>query len=103
VLVNDWKPNAETVGEAGAYFSGPDGVPDLAAQLETLLEEDEAVERYRALALERAKVYSWDAVATAYEQLLLEVSGATGPGPLSLDRLDELERATGQQLSGTAP
>lgn len=103
VLVNDWKPNAETVGEAGAYFSGPDGVPDLAAQLEKLLDDAEAVERYRGLALERAKVYSWDAVATAYEQLLLEVSGGTGPGPLSLDRLDELERAAGPPLSETAP
>jgi glycosyltransferase involved in cell wall biosynthesis len=94
VLVNDWKPNAETVGEAGAYFSGPDGVPDLTRKLEELIEDPDAVERYRTLALERAKVYSWDAVATAYEQLLLEVSGGTGPGPLSLDRLDELERAT---------
>jgi len=29
VLVNDYKPNAETVGGAGVYFSGTEGVPDL--------------------------------------------------------------------------
>ncbi|HWH44499.1 MAG TPA: glycosyltransferase [Thermoleophilaceae bacterium] len=95
VLVNDWRPNAETVGEAGVYFSGGDGVPDLASKLEELLDDAERVEGFRVDALERAKLYSWDAVATAYEQLLLEISGATGPGPLPLDRLEELERATG--------
>jgi glycosyltransferase involved in cell wall biosynthesis len=94
VLVNDYRPNAETVGEAGVYFSGADGVPDLARKLERLLREPDTVEEYRARALERAKLYSWDAVATAYEQLLLEVSESAGPGPLPLDKLDELERAT---------
>jgi glycosyltransferase involved in cell wall biosynthesis len=94
VLVNDYRPNAETVGEAGVYFSGAEGVPDLARQLEWLLEEPQAVEDYRSKALERAKLYSWDAVASAYEQLLLEVSDGTGHGPLPLEKLDELERAT---------
>ncbi len=28
VLVNDYEPNAETVGEAGVYFSGERGVPE---------------------------------------------------------------------------
>jgi glycosyltransferase involved in cell wall biosynthesis len=94
VLVNDWKPNAETVGDAGVYFSGKEGVPDLARKLDELINDPDTVAKYRERALERAKLYSWDAVATAYEQLLLEVAGATGPGPLSLDRLAELERAT---------
>jgi len=31
------------------------------------------VEQYRVRALERAKRYSWDAVATAYEELLMDV------------------------------
>ncbi len=44
--------------------------------------------------------YSWDAVATAYEQLLLEVGEGTGHGPLPLDRLEEIERATGAALKG---
>jgi glycosyltransferase involved in cell wall biosynthesis len=94
VLVNDYRPNAETVGDAGVYFSGLEGVPDLARQLERLLGDEATVEDYRRRALERAKLYSWDAVASAYEQLLLEVSEGTGHGPLPLDRLEELERAT---------
>jgi glycosyltransferase involved in cell wall biosynthesis len=94
VLVNDYKPNAETVGDAGVYFSGADGVPDLARQLERLLLEPETVEGYRGRALKRAELYSWDAVAAAYEELLLDVSEGTGHGPLPMEKLDELERAT---------
>ena len=100
VLVNDYQPNAETVGDAGVYFSGGEGVPDLARQLERLLDEPDEVEAYRERARERAELYSWDAVATAYEQLLLEVGEGTGHGPLPLDRLEEIERATGAALSG---
>jgi len=94
VLVNDYRPNAETVGDAGVYFSGEEGVPDLARQLERLLEDPELVAGFRERALERAGLYSWDAVAAAYEQLLLEVSDSTGHGPLPMERLAELERAT---------
>jgi glycosyltransferase involved in cell wall biosynthesis len=94
VLANDHRPNAETLGDAGVYFSGAAGVPDLARQLELLLDQPDTVEDYRARALERAKLYSWDAVASAYEQLLLELCDGGGHGPLPLDRLDELERAT---------
>jgi len=96
VLVNDYRPNAETVGDAGVYFSGTEGVPDLAMQLESLLADPERVAGYRERALKRAELYSWDAVAAAYEQLLLEVSDSTGHGPLPMERLDEIERATAQ-------
>jgi glycosyltransferase involved in cell wall biosynthesis len=98
VLVNDYEPNAETVGEAGVYFSGRQGVPDLARQLERLIDNPDEVEAFRERASERAKEYSWEAVATAYEQLLVEVGGGTGHGPLPLDRLDEIERATSAAL-----
>jgi glycosyltransferase involved in cell wall biosynthesis len=94
VLVNDYRPNAETVGDAGVYFSGEQGVPDLALQLERLLEDPDLVADFRERALKRAELYSWDAVAAAYEQLLLEVSDSTGYGPLPMERLAELERAT---------
>ena len=94
VLVNDYRPNAETVGDAGVYFSGTEGVPDLARQLDRLMADPELVAGYREKALERAKLYSWDAVAAAYEQLLLEVSHSTGHGPLPMERLEEIERAT---------
>lgn len=93
VLVNDYRPNAETVGEAGVYFSGAEGAPDIARQLERLLDDPELVAGYRERALERAELYSWDAVAAAYEQLLLEVCDATGHGPLPMERVEELERA----------
>jgi len=94
VLVNDYRPNAETVGDAGVYFSGAEGVPDLTRQLERLVEDPERVASYRDRARERAAMYSWDAVAAAYEHLLLEVSDSGGYGPLPLDRLEELELAT---------
>lgn len=94
VLVNDYKPNAETVGDAGVYFSGSRGVPHLARQLRRLLEDPELVEGYRARARVRARRYSWDAVATAYEHLLRDVSQSSGHGPLPLDRVAELERVT---------
>jgi len=94
VLVNDYRPNAETVGDAGVYFSGSEGVPDLARQLEGLLGDPELVASYRDRARERAGLYSWDAVAAAYEQLLLEVSDSGSHGPLPMDTLAELERAT---------
>jgi hypothetical protein len=69
-------------------------VPDLARQLERLLADPELVADYRERARDRAGMYSWDAVATAYEHLLLDVDGGTGPGPLPLDRVEEIERAT---------
>ena len=99
VLVNDYRPNAETVGEAGVYFSGVEGVPSLARQLDRLLADPALVASYREKALERAELYSWDAVAGAYEQLLLEVSESIGHGPLPMERLAELERATSPTAS----
>jgi len=105
VLVNDYRPNAETVGDAGVYFSGEEGVPDLALQLERLLDDPELVASFRERGLKRAELYSWDAVAAAYEQLLLEVSDSMGYGPLPMERLAELERATapaGERLEPSA-
>src|SRR5947209_13219817 len=60
VLVNDHPPNAETVGDAGVYFSRSGGVDDLAEQLGRLLDDPQLVESYRARALRRAELYSWD-------------------------------------------
>jgi glycosyltransferase involved in cell wall biosynthesis len=82
VLVNDHRPNAETVGEAGIYFSGRAGVEDLVAQLRRLLADPELVAEYRARALRRAEQYSWEAVTDQYEQLLASVCHARGPGLL---------------------
>jgi glycosyltransferase involved in cell wall biosynthesis len=82
VLVNDHRPNAETVGDAGIYFSGAAGVDDLARQLERLLADPRLVAHYRDLALERAKEYSWEAVTDRYEELLTRVYEARRPGSL---------------------
>jgi glycosyltransferase involved in cell wall biosynthesis len=82
VLVNDHKPNAETVGEAGVYFSGQAGAEDLAQQLARLLDDPELVADYRQKALQRAAEYSWDAVTDQYEQLLASVCQGRGPGRL---------------------
>ena len=81
VLVKDYRPNEETVGDAGVYFSGSEGVPSLARELERLLADESLVEEYRARALVRAERYSWEAVASAYEELLLGISGAPRPSP----------------------
>jgi glycosyltransferase involved in cell wall biosynthesis len=53
-------------------------VPDLARQLEELIDHPQKVERYRSLAQERAKEYSWEAVASAYEELLHDVGNGRG-------------------------
>jgi glycosyltransferase involved in cell wall biosynthesis len=82
VLVNDHRPNAETVGDAGIYFSGAIGVDDLTRQLERLLAGPEVVAEYRGRALERAKEYSWEAVTDKYERLLMAACAARGHGPL---------------------
>jgi glycosyltransferase involved in cell wall biosynthesis len=88
VLVNDHAPNVETVGDAGLTFSGAEGVPSLARMLEKLFDEPELVEEYRSRARERAKRYSWDAVADEYEQLLEQACVARSHGPLPKELVD---------------
>jgi glycosyltransferase involved in cell wall biosynthesis len=82
VLVNDHRPNAETVADAGFYFSGQAGVDDLTRQLERLLADPELVADYRQRALRRSRLYSWEAITDEYEDLLERVCRAHGPGLL---------------------
>ena len=82
VLVNDHKPNAETVGDAGMYFSGRSGVDDLTRQLGRLLDDPALVTDYRSRALQRADEYSWESVTDKYEALLTDVHTARGHGSL---------------------
>jgi glycosyltransferase involved in cell wall biosynthesis len=88
VLVNDHPPNAETVGDAGIYFSGQAGADSLAQQLERLLGDEPLVARYRERARHRAQQYSWDAVTDEYERLLTAVFDAPRPGRLPASLLD---------------
>jgi glycosyltransferase involved in cell wall biosynthesis len=82
VLVNDHRPNAETVGDAGIYFSGKAGVDDLVVQLRRLLRDPSLVAEYRGRALARAHDYSWEAVTDQYERLLTAVCESRPPGAL---------------------
>jgi glycosyltransferase involved in cell wall biosynthesis len=88
ILVNDHKPNVETVGEGGLYFDGRVGVEDLTRQLEMLLDNPQLVEEYRSKALKRAEIYSWDAVTDQYEELLESVCEGRRPGRLPAYLLD---------------
>jgi glycosyltransferase involved in cell wall biosynthesis len=91
VIVNDHAPNVETVGDAGLTFSGKQGVPALAEQLERILADPALVEEYRGRARVRARSYSWDAVADEYEALLERVVAMRGPGVLPPELCDEVE------------
>jgi glycosyltransferase involved in cell wall biosynthesis len=95
VLVNDHPPNAETVGDAGTYFSRSGGVDDLTEQLTQLLDDPELVRMYRDRALRRADLYSWDAVTDQYEQLLHAVLEAGGEGPPKPSSGEALQPLTG--------
>ena len=69
IVVNDHAPNLETIGDAGASYGGKEGAASLRHVLGGLLTDPTAMERYRAAAARRARVYSWDAVTDAYERL----------------------------------
>ena len=74
VVVNDYRPNLETIGDAGLSYSGREGAAALRRVLAELLDNPSRVQRYRELAVARALAeYSWDAVTDAYEQLARDV------------------------------
>jgi glycosyltransferase involved in cell wall biosynthesis len=102
VLVNDHPPNAETVGDAGVYFSGRTGVDDLTAQLDRLLDDPELVAKYRARALRRARKYSWEAVTDQYERMLEDVRDARQHGPLPPSMIDLEHVAAPERRSAVA-
>jgi glycosyltransferase involved in cell wall biosynthesis len=75
VVVNDYEPNLETIGDAGLSYPGKEGAPGLRRVLAELLTDPDKIARYGELARERARaVYSWDAVTTAYEDLARAVA-----------------------------
>jgi glycosyltransferase involved in cell wall biosynthesis len=74
VVVNDYLPNVETIGDAGVSYPGREGAAGLRRVLAELLDDPSRVERYRELAAARARAeYSWDAVTDAYEKLAKDV------------------------------
>jgi glycosyltransferase involved in cell wall biosynthesis len=97
VLVNDHRPNVETVGDAAILFSGRAGPEGLAAQLERLLSHPEIVTEYRERARRRAQQYSWDSVTDQYEELMEAVCAARGPGPLPAALIDHEPAPVGHE------
>ena len=74
VVVNDYRPNLETIGDAGVSYRGSEGAAGLRRVLAELLADPARVERLRELATAQARaVYSWDAVTEAYEGLAKDV------------------------------
>lgn len=75
ILANDVPEHRETLGEAGRYYRGPDG---LAAELTAVLSDDVLADTMRSAARSRAaRLYGWDAVAEAYDTWLQAVAGGT--------------------------
>ena len=67
VIVNDNPENREVVGPAGLYFDEAAGDADLAAKLQMAIDDDALAAKMRAHAVDRARIYSWERVASAYE------------------------------------
>lgn len=98
-LAFDVSFNREVLGEHGRYFTS-------AAQLAALLDEAEVhpgdvAARARALRL-RARDYDWDAVATGYEQLALDLRAGRVPGRQSGRRRAPVEPAPRPLLTTTS-
>ncbi len=95
VLVNDYRPNAETVGRRRASTSrARRACPTWRASSSgcwPIPSSWPATARRRWSGRSSTPGTRW---RPAYEQLLLEVSDSSGHGPLPMERLEELERAT---------
>jgi len=81
VIANDNQQNREVVGTAGLYFDERLGEADLAANLQRVVDDAQLVADLRSRAEERAKIYSWERVARAYEDVfdaVVEGSAFTG-------------------------
>lgn len=74
VVVSDFPPNLETIGDAGASYPRSERANGLRRVLAELLEDPVRVQRCREAAKARAREqYSWDAVTDAYEKLATSV------------------------------
>lgn len=68
IIANDVPEHRETLGEAGRYYRGPEV---LARELQAVLDNPDAARGLGRRAHERAAaIYSWDAIADAYETWL---------------------------------
>ena len=68
VLANDVPEHRETLGDTGLYYHGAD---ELSTLLQVVLDDPPATDELRSRAQDRARrLYSWDAIADAYETWL---------------------------------
>jgi glycosyltransferase involved in cell wall biosynthesis len=69
ILANDVPEHRETLGDAGLYYRGS---TELAAKLQMVLDDKPLADDLRRRAHDRAqRLYSWDAIADAYETWLV--------------------------------
>lgn len=74
LVVNDHAPNLEAVGDAAVSYAGAQKADGLRRALEEVLADRELRRRLRAAAADRAsRLYSWEAVTDAYEQLAADL------------------------------
>lgn len=76
VLAYDVVFNREVLGDAGAFFRGPDDVARLVMFAEA---EPAAMRRSSAASAARAGAYDWDDVASAYESLCRRLAAGERP------------------------
>ena len=75
IVYQDCPATREVIGEAGLAFGGVDPEKDLAEKLNGLIGNSGERERLRKAARERAeKIYSWEKVTDAYEEILKELA-----------------------------
>jgi glycosyltransferase involved in cell wall biosynthesis len=73
ILANDVPEHRETLGEAGRYYRGADG---LARELQAVLDDPDTARELGRQAHERAAaIYGWDAITDAYEAWFADLAG----------------------------
>ena len=71
IIAHDNIFNREVVGEIGFYFSGPNDIPSLVQQIESLSKERIEFLKNKAETRIEGK-YNWDAIADSYMEILME-------------------------------
>jgi glycosyltransferase involved in cell wall biosynthesis len=80
VVVNDTPANLEVIGDAGITYQGVLGADGLLPVLQSLLQDEPRVERYRGLARARMQDgYSWNTITTQYEILFARLTSVKMP------------------------
>ena len=80
VLVNDTPSNLEVIGEAGLSYKGRNGAEDLRREIQSLADDPDLVNSYKAKAINRIRIYySWDKAVEKHEKFYLAILGRRVP------------------------